>query len=232
MLAIAEQLDLCGFESLEFFGFAGYIKYVKEHKENPWVWMKLGAKKLHRTRLRYHGGLASGFEKVPRSVRLLMIERVIWAAVDFQCRAQRGSAQLSAMGRLNSDQSGGKSFQVHGQARRQSGRCAAPIRSFSISAPGTRRHDIQFALAAAHDGDGKQNAGDIGGVRPRARRVRLSNRPHTEAPQVMDANVKDKILNRQRAKEWQNWAPPDLSLQEVEINLAATACQAKSWYCA
>jgi len=77
MLAIADQMDRCGFQSLEFFGFAGYIKYVKEHKENPWDWMGLGAKKFRRTRLRYHGGLASGFEKIPRSVRLLMIERVI-----------------------------------------------------------------------------------------------------------------------------------------------------------
>jgi oxaloacetate decarboxylase alpha subunit len=77
MLAIAEQMDQCGFESLEFFGFAGYIKMVREHKENPWDWMGLGAKKFRRTRLRYHGGLASGFEKIPRSVRLLMIERVI-----------------------------------------------------------------------------------------------------------------------------------------------------------
>jgi oxaloacetate decarboxylase alpha subunit len=77
MLAIAEQMDRCGFESMEFFGFAGYIKMVREHKENPWSWMALGAKKFHRTRLRYHGGLASGFEKIPRSVRLLMIERVI-----------------------------------------------------------------------------------------------------------------------------------------------------------
>ena len=77
MLAIADQMDCCGFESIEFFGFAGYIKYVKEHKENPWDWMGLGAQKFRRTRLRYHGGLASGFEKIPRSVRLLMIERVI-----------------------------------------------------------------------------------------------------------------------------------------------------------
>jgi len=77
MLAVAEQMDRCGFESMEFFGFAGYLKYVKEHKENPWDWMGLGAKKFRRTRLRYHGGLASGFEKIPRSVRLLMIERVV-----------------------------------------------------------------------------------------------------------------------------------------------------------
>ena len=77
MLAIAEQMDQCGFESMEFFGFAGYIKFVREHKENPWDWMGIGAKKFRRTRLRYHGGLATGFEKIPRSVRLLMIERVV-----------------------------------------------------------------------------------------------------------------------------------------------------------
>ena len=77
MLAIAEQMDRCGFESLEFFGFAGFIKYVREHKENPFDWIRLGADKFHRTRLRYHGGLASGFEKVPRSLRKLMIERIV-----------------------------------------------------------------------------------------------------------------------------------------------------------
>ena len=77
MLAIADQMDRCGFESLEFFGFAGFIKYVREHKENPFEWMRLGAKKFHFTRLRYHGGLASGFEKIPLSVRRLMIERVV-----------------------------------------------------------------------------------------------------------------------------------------------------------
>jgi hypothetical protein len=52
MLAIAEQMDRCGFESIEFFGFAGYIKYVKEHKENPWDWMGPGARKFRRTRRR------------------------------------------------------------------------------------------------------------------------------------------------------------------------------------
>src|ERR1044071_6831357 len=36
-----------------------------------------------------------------------------------------------------------------------------------------------------------------------------------EAPAVMDANVKDKILNRPRANDWRNWSPPDLSLKEV-----------------
>jgi oxaloacetate decarboxylase alpha subunit len=62
---------------MEFFGFAGYIKFVREHKENPWDWMGLGAQRFHRTRLRYHGGFATGFEKIPRSIRRLMVERVI-----------------------------------------------------------------------------------------------------------------------------------------------------------
>jgi oxaloacetate decarboxylase alpha subunit len=77
MLAVAEQMDRCGFESLEFFGFAGFLKYVREHKENPFDWLRLGAGKFHRTRLRYHGGRSSGFEKIPRSVRALLIERVV-----------------------------------------------------------------------------------------------------------------------------------------------------------
>ena len=77
MLAIAEQMDRCGFQSMEFFGFAGFIKFVREHKESPWDWMRLGAAKFRRTRLRYHGGFATGFEKTPRSVRRLLMERVI-----------------------------------------------------------------------------------------------------------------------------------------------------------
>jgi oxaloacetate decarboxylase alpha subunit len=77
MLAIADQMDQCGFQSMEFFGFAGYIKFVREHKENPWDWIGLGAKKFRRTRLRYHGGRSSGFEKIPSSVRSLLIERVV-----------------------------------------------------------------------------------------------------------------------------------------------------------
>lgn len=77
MLAIAEQMDQCGFQSMEFFGFSGFMKLVREQKENPWDWMRLGAKLFTRTRLRYHGGLSSGFEKIPRSVLNLMMACVI-----------------------------------------------------------------------------------------------------------------------------------------------------------
>ena len=36
-----------------------------------------------------------------------------------------------------------------------------------------------------------------------------------EAPALMDPDVKDRILSRGRAKEWQGWEPPELSLKEV-----------------
>jgi oxaloacetate decarboxylase alpha subunit len=36
-----------------------------------------------------------------------------------------------------------------------------------------------------------------------------------EAPQVMAADIKDKILNHPRAREWAKWTPPNLSLKEV-----------------
>jgi oxaloacetate decarboxylase alpha subunit len=36
-----------------------------------------------------------------------------------------------------------------------------------------------------------------------------------EAPAVMDADIKDKILSRPRADDWRKWSPPDLSLGEV-----------------
>ncbi|OGQ50128.1 MAG: hypothetical protein A3I10_06245 [Deltaproteobacteria bacterium RIFCSPLOWO2_02_FULL_57_26] len=77
MLAVAEQMDHCGFQSMEFFGFSAFMKLVREQKENPWDWMSLGAKLFSRTRLRYHGGLSSGFEKIPRSVLNLMMACVI-----------------------------------------------------------------------------------------------------------------------------------------------------------
>ena len=109
MLAIAEQMDRCGFESMEFFGFAGYIKMVREHKENPWDWMGIGAKKFSRTRLRYHGGLATGFEKIPRAVRLLMIERVVAHGITLTRSSdpwndyQAAASEIAALKKLGMD---------------------------------------------------------------------------------------------------------------------------------
>jgi oxaloacetate decarboxylase alpha subunit len=43
-----------------------------------------------------------------------------------------------------------------------------------------------------------------------------------EAPAIMNPDVKDKILNRRRAKYWHGWTPPDLSLHQVRQKLGAT----------
>ena len=77
MLAIAEQMDQAGFESMEFFVTAMFKKYVREHKENPWDWLRLGTKRFTKTRLRWHGGLHGSFEKIPDSVYQIMVERAV-----------------------------------------------------------------------------------------------------------------------------------------------------------
>ncbi len=43
-----------------------------------------------------------------------------------------------------------------------------------------------------------------------------------EAPEIMNAEVKDKILARSRAKDWRRWQPADLSLHEVRQKFGAT----------
>ena len=65
MLPAAEHMDHAGFESMEFFLSVMFKKYVREHKENPWYWLREGTKRLKKTRLRYHGGMHSAFEKTP-----------------------------------------------------------------------------------------------------------------------------------------------------------------------
>ncbi|HEY2987842.1 MAG TPA: hypothetical protein VGL11_08950 [Candidatus Binatia bacterium] len=79
MLAVAEQMDRAGFESMEFFVSIMIRKYVREHKENPWVWLREGTKRFRRTRLRNHGGMhgSGAFEKLPHAVMRLLIERIV-----------------------------------------------------------------------------------------------------------------------------------------------------------
>ena len=57
MLGAAAQMDRIGFESMEFFVSIMIKKYVREHKENPWDWVREGSKLFRHTRLRNHGGL-------------------------------------------------------------------------------------------------------------------------------------------------------------------------------
>jgi len=77
MLEIAEQMDQAGFESMEFFVTNMFKKYVREHKENPWEWLREGTKRLRKTPLRLHGGLKGGLEKKPSAILKLIIERVV-----------------------------------------------------------------------------------------------------------------------------------------------------------
>jgi len=79
MLPVAAQMDRIGFESMEFFVSIMIKKYVREHKENPWVWVREGAKRFGHTRLRNHGGLhgSGAFEKLPHAALKLLAERVV-----------------------------------------------------------------------------------------------------------------------------------------------------------
>ncbi|HSK29413.1 MAG TPA: hypothetical protein VLA17_05570, partial [Candidatus Limnocylindria bacterium] len=79
MLGAAAQMDRIGFESMEFFVSIMIKKYVRELKENPWVWLREGVRKFGRTRLRNHGGLhgSGAMEKLPQAAMKLLAERVV-----------------------------------------------------------------------------------------------------------------------------------------------------------
>ncbi|MGH7931029.1 MAG: hypothetical protein ACREQV_24925, partial [Candidatus Binatia bacterium] len=77
MLPAAPHMDLAGFESMEFFLSVIFKKYVREHKENPWYWLREGTKRIRKTRLRYHGGMHSAFEKTPHAILKLLVERLV-----------------------------------------------------------------------------------------------------------------------------------------------------------
>ena len=77
MLPAAEYIDQAGYESIEFFLSVMFKKYVREHKENPWFWLREGTKRIKKTRLRYHGGMHSAFEKTPHAILKLFIERLV-----------------------------------------------------------------------------------------------------------------------------------------------------------
>jgi oxaloacetate decarboxylase alpha subunit len=79
MLGAAERMDQAGFESLEFFSPNMIKKYVGEHKENPWRWIREGSKKFRKTKLRLHGGIHGGgaFAKLPGAIQKLLVERIV-----------------------------------------------------------------------------------------------------------------------------------------------------------
>ena len=82
MLPELRHMDEAGFDSMEFFLSLRFKKFVREHKEDPWDWLRLGTKEIKKTRLRYHGGLHSGFEWIPDCIRRLVIQTVAKYGID------------------------------------------------------------------------------------------------------------------------------------------------------
>jgi oxaloacetate decarboxylase alpha subunit len=82
MLPALRHMDEAGFDSMEFFLSLRFKKFVREHKEDPWDWLRLGTKEIKKTRLRYHGGLHSGFEWIPDCIRRLVIQSVARYRID------------------------------------------------------------------------------------------------------------------------------------------------------
>jgi oxaloacetate decarboxylase alpha subunit len=76
MLDAAGYIDQAGFEAAEFFVTVQFKKMVRELKENPWDWLRLGSKRFKKTPIRLHGGLKT-IEKIPICVFELMIQRIM-----------------------------------------------------------------------------------------------------------------------------------------------------------
>ena len=80
MLSAMPYLDAAGFESMEFIATGSRLKkFVRHLNENPWDWIKLGAKAAKNTPLRWHGPIGgrtmSGY--VPMAVGELLIKRAV-----------------------------------------------------------------------------------------------------------------------------------------------------------
>lgn len=78
MLKTLEHLDRAGFEAMEFFVPVVQIKkMIRDLGEDPFEWLRLGARKARETPLRLHAGYRSGLGKVPESVGKLLVRKVI-----------------------------------------------------------------------------------------------------------------------------------------------------------
>jgi oxaloacetate decarboxylase alpha subunit len=98
MLPALRPMDDAGFDSMEFFLSLRLKKFVREHKEDPWDWLRLGTRQVKKTRLRYHGGLHSGFEFIPKSIRQLLIETVVKYGIDLT-RTSNAWNDFAALGK-------------------------------------------------------------------------------------------------------------------------------------
>ena len=98
MLPALRSMDDAGFDSMEFFLSLRLKKFVREHKEDPWDWLRLGTQQIKKTRLRYHGGLHSGFEFIPKCIRQLLIQTVVKYGIDLT-RTSNAWNDFAALGK-------------------------------------------------------------------------------------------------------------------------------------
>lgn len=78
MLPALPHMDEAGYEAIEFFVPSAQIKkFIRDLRQNPWDWLKMGTKAIKNTPLRLHGGYKVGISQVPDSVSQLMVKYVI-----------------------------------------------------------------------------------------------------------------------------------------------------------
>jgi oxaloacetate decarboxylase alpha subunit len=83
MLPALDRLDGAGFEAMEFFVPVVQIKkMIRDLREDPFEWLRLGVARARNTPLRLHAGYRSGLGKVPESVSKLMVQKVIDSGID------------------------------------------------------------------------------------------------------------------------------------------------------
>src|SRR6266508_2269486 len=206
MLPALPDMDRAGFDAMEFFVSVMFKKVVRELNENPWERLRLGTKRITKTRLRFHGGMKGAFEKVPLSVSRLMVERIVAYGItltrtshpwnDFSM-LQDEVESLRKMGMEDKLQA---ILEEAGRVRAEFG---YPIMVTPLSQFVGSQAAINIILGERYKEVTDQVIQYALGVWGK------------EGSTLMDPNVKDKILSRPRARELAGWEPPQPSLQEV-----------------
>lgn len=98
MLPAIGDIDSAGYDGVEFaVPTVQFPRAVRDLKENPWDWLRLGTAKATRTPLRLHGGIHTRLATVPRSVRGLFWDKIN----DLGIRVTRTSDPWNDFDRLN-----------------------------------------------------------------------------------------------------------------------------------
>lgn len=78
MTPIMPELDRTGFAAAEFFVPNVQLrKMMLDLKEDPWQWLIQGMRYARNTELRLHGGYRGGLSKIPESISLLLMQKMI-----------------------------------------------------------------------------------------------------------------------------------------------------------